>query len=61
MTFFFNVKDELFGYSGQSLSYYDGAKKKGEISLAGCKVHMLNPSDADGKPFPFEVEIPSEK
>ena len=44
------------------LYYYDGKKLKGEISLIGTLCKKLNPNEAEGNPFAFEISnIRSEK
>jgi hypothetical protein len=44
-----------FKLTEQNFEYYDGAKLKGVINTKGSKAFPLNPSDADGKEFPFQL------
>jgi hypothetical protein len=45
----------------QQLSYYDVNDMKGSVSIAGATLRLLQPSEADGKSFPFEIDTGSEK
>jgi hypothetical protein len=37
------------------LMYYDNDKLKGMVSLIGCVIRMIPPSEIGGKPFGFEI------
>lgn len=41
----------------QIWEYWDGDVLKGQLDVAKCKVKVLTSSEADDKPFPFQVEV----
>jgi PH domain len=57
--FYWNKR--TFTLVGQELSYFDGAKKKGSININAATMKILTPTEADGRPFAFEVTVTGER
>lgn len=53
--------NRLFKLDGQKLEYFDGNLLKGTIHTGGCAASIIDPADADGKPFPFVLDTGKEK
>lgn len=50
-----------FKLKGQTLEYYDAAKFKGTISIAGGIASVISSKEGDDKPFPFALDAGGEK
>jgi hypothetical protein len=50
----------MFKLSGQTLEYFDGVKLKGVVNTADSITTKLLPEQAEGKSFPFKMELRNE-
>ena len=47
-----------FKLEGQTLSYWDGQKKKGILNIKDCKIRKVAPDEVNGKENGFELVLP---